>query len=105
MLIPLQYFLGYNFTSSSIENVEDSILTQHRIAEAFKFAYGKRSALGDQNFTDVDEVSFIFFCFLTTKTSYHEYSKIIRKNDVTNVTALFLAPHEHDVRDIRSLNT
>ena len=42
----------------SVSNVSSTILTYHRIAEAFKFAFAKRSALGDEDFVDVSAVSF-----------------------------------------------
>lgn len=37
----------------------DAGLDVHRLVEAFKFAYGKRSRLGDKNFVNVSEVRFI----------------------------------------------
>ena len=47
---------GYNFTPSSISSTDESTLTYHRITESFKFAYAKRSALGDEEFVDIDDV-------------------------------------------------
>ncbi|XP_071098106.1 glutathione hydrolase 1 proenzyme-like [Haliotis cracherodii] len=47
---------GYNFTSESVSNDDNSILTYHRIVEAFKFAYAKRSELGDEDFEDVADL-------------------------------------------------
>lgn len=37
----------------------DAGLDAHRLVEAFKFAYGERSHLGDKNFVDVSEVCFL----------------------------------------------
>ncbi|XP_037920418.1 glutathione hydrolase 1 proenzyme-like isoform X3 [Hermetia illucens] len=47
---------GYNFTSDSISTVNNTILTYHRAIEAFKFAFAKRSLLGDMRFNNLTEV-------------------------------------------------
>ena len=49
---------GYNIRPESMKTTEDEILTYHRIAEAMKFAYAKRSLLGDAAKIDVAEVLF-----------------------------------------------
>ncbi|XP_059155209.1 glutathione hydrolase 1 proenzyme-like isoform X1 [Physella acuta] len=49
----LSILSGYKFSPESISTDEESILTHHRIIEAMKFAYGKRTELGDSNFVDV----------------------------------------------------
>ncbi|XP_005105282.1 glutathione hydrolase 1 proenzyme [Aplysia californica] len=55
----LSYILGilsgYNMDPSNIATTEGEILTYHRIVEAFKFAFGKRSELGDDLFHDNSE--------------------------------------------------
>ena len=48
--------LGYKLRPSDIGSPESKILTYHRTIEAFKFAYAKRTALGDEEFVDVKEV-------------------------------------------------
>ena len=42
---------------SSIADVKSEISTYHRFIEALKFGFGKRSALGDEDYHNVTEVS------------------------------------------------
>lgn len=49
---------GYNFTKTSIAETKDTVLTYHRMIEAFKYAYAKRTELGDKRFNKIDDVIF-----------------------------------------------
>ena len=64
------YFIGYDMTSSARKGTKASVLTYHRIIEAFKFGFALRSRLGDpafnkdKNINEVSEKIIIFSPFL-----------------------------------------
>lgn len=43
-------------TAADRKDIKSTVLTYHRIVEAFKFAYAYRALLGDEDFWDVEEV-------------------------------------------------
>lgn len=49
------YFSGYELSPMSLSSVDRKVTTWHRIIEAFKFAYAKRSKIGDG---DVENAKF-----------------------------------------------
>ncbi|KAK3107605.1 hypothetical protein FSP39_018203 [Pinctada imbricata] len=47
---------GYGMTPDTLKTRDQQLLAYHRIVEAFKFAYAKRTDLGDANFVNVTEI-------------------------------------------------
>jgi gamma-glutamyltranspeptidase/glutathione hydrolase/leukotriene-C4 hydrolase len=47
---------GYDLSPKDVCHIDKTILTYHRIVEAFKYAYAKRSILGDEDFVDVKDL-------------------------------------------------
>ena len=50
-------FAGFNMTADMLKSTEGTVLAYHRITEAFKFAYAKRTGLGDPKFIDIEQVN------------------------------------------------
>lgn len=48
---------GYDFNRYSLDGINNTVLTYHRIIEAFKYAYAKRTEMGDLNFVNITDVS------------------------------------------------
>lgn len=50
---------GFHFTPRDLMSTEGTVKDIHYIVEAFKYAFAKRGELGDPEFSDIEEVSFI----------------------------------------------
>lgn len=48
---------NYKFKPEDLSTVKSTVITYHRIIEAFKHTYGKRSLIGDPRFVDIEDVS------------------------------------------------
>ncbi|XP_055618642.1 glutathione hydrolase 1 proenzyme-like isoform X2 [Toxorhynchites rutilus septentrionalis] len=47
---------NYNFKPQDLSSINTTVLTYHRIIEAFKYSYGKRTQIGDPMFTDIEDL-------------------------------------------------
>lgn len=92
--VVLEYLLnilsGYNFSPESIKDGND-VLTYHRIIEAMKFAFARRTELGDARFLNLTDL-------LTNMTS-PEVGEQIRKliDDTRTHNATYYGPTFYDV--------
>ena len=64
---------GYGMTPADVSTPDATVTTYHRIIEAFKFAYAKRTLLGDPNFGDTSTVGWFY-------SSSSFTANVVRKN-------------------------
>lgn len=90
---------GYKFTPDSLGSPENKILTFHRIVEAFRFAYAKRTLLGDPKFLNISDV-----IQNMTSQSYADALRGKITDDTTHVTPYyepqFYLPESHGTTHI-----
>lgn len=68
---------GFRFKSEHIQGVHNTVDTYHKIIEAFKYAYAKRTELGDMSFVNISEVSLLSVFFESAEEI--RYSSLTRK--------------------------
>lgn len=105
LLIPsiLNVLKKFQFNTSSFEsetNINETILTHHRIIEAFKHVFAVRSQLGDPDFIDVDN---IVKHILSDDFAQNVDEKIDDKrtfNNYEHYSLRFVSPNDHGTSHI-----
>ncbi|ESO93724.1 hypothetical protein LOTGIDRAFT_182132 [Lottia gigantea] len=69
---------GYDLTKRDVESNKKTVLTYHRMIEAFKFAYAKRTDLADEDFVNVTD--------LVANLTSRDYADFIRSKIWDNTT-------------------
>lgn len=107
---------SFNTTCNQTENINDRILSLHRFIEALKFAFAKKSELGDPEFIDnsviVNEMTSRAYASLTQQkiknktreTSYYGINSAQVINDGTGHLAV-IAPNGDTVSVTASINS
>ena len=47
---------GFRFNSNDVKDMDTTVNSYHKMVEAMKFGFGKRSSLGDEAHVDITEV-------------------------------------------------
>lgn len=72
----LNILQNYKFNRSSIDDLDSTVLTYHRIIEAFKFAYARRPYLGDPEFVNATKLNQILEDAVNVQFNKQLYKKI-----------------------------
>ena len=71
------HLAGYEFNSDSDMDTDKAVLFYHRITEAFKFAFARRSELGDKEFTAIQNVSWVYHFLFNSNQKQILQTKVI----------------------------
>ncbi|XP_050409681.2 glutathione hydrolase 1 proenzyme-like [Patella vulgata] len=87
---------GYNFTSDDMSTDAKTVLTQHRIIEAMKFAYAKRTNLGDEN------LGFVNVSDLVKNMTSNAFGDSIRQkiDDIRTFDTMYYGPTFYDQKTV-----
>lgn len=96
----LKEFDYKNFSLNSLKNVSATILSHHRIIEAFKHAFAKRSELGDSDFVKADEIINEILSDDYRRNIGMKISDATSYEDFNNYGLKAIAPNDHGTSHI-----
>ncbi|XP_057663746.1 glutathione hydrolase 1 proenzyme-like [Diorhabda carinulata] len=86
---------GFNLNRDSIDGVDNTVRTYQKIIETFKYAYAKRTKLGDPNFVDMKQITQDLLCKKYAESIRLKLNKSGTSSDPDYYGANFFSKEDH----------